>query len=104
MPAVMLDPQGEWYVGDEPVAHPQQGRIKSPQGAPEDGAHADLPGAAHAGHHHEGEEGVQAHGGVPGRWADWPAGPSGCCRMPAMRQVVTNTACVSMPAAERICG
>ncbi len=56
------DPQGERNIGDEPVAHPQQGEDQQAHGAPEDGAHAHLPGVAHAGHHHEGEEGVEAHG------------------------------------------
>ncbi|MNF77447.1 hypothetical protein D3C84_595940 [compost metagenome] len=60
------DPQGERNVGDQPVAHPQQGEDQQTQRAPEDGAHADLPGVAHARHHHEGEEGVEAHGGGQG--------------------------------------
>ena len=56
------DPQGEGDVGNQPVAYPQQGEDQQTQGAPEDGAHADLPGVAHAGHYHEGEEGIQPHG------------------------------------------
>ncbi len=60
------DPQGERDVADQPVAHPQQGEDQQTHGTPEDGAHAHLPGVTHAGDDHEGEEGVEAHGGSQG--------------------------------------
>lgn len=60
------DPKCQGNVGDEPVAYPQQGQDQQAQRTPEDGAHAHLPGVAHASHHHEGEEGVEAHGGSQG--------------------------------------
>ncbi len=57
------DPQGERNVADKPITHPQQGEDQQTHGAPEDGTHTHLPGVAHTGHDHEGEEGVEAHGG-----------------------------------------
>ncbi len=95
--------QAKRNIGDHPVTYAEDGQQQQTHGAPEDGAHAHLPRQPHRLHHHKGEKGVQAIAGAraTGRFANRPIR---ILPKAAIRQVVTNTALVSMPATPRICG